>query len=122
MEKEKRDSPAKGGFFGKVWNRFGEVAVQLGLVSDSNIEKALAKQETDQPRRLLGETLVDDGMITADDVKKILGIQKEWPAGHEALSDEEAKPAKKKSRKAKTTKTSKKKAGKKTAKGKPAKK
>lgn len=59
MEKEKRESPAKGGFFGKVWNRFGEVAVQLGLVSGSNIEKALLKQKADQHRRRLGETLVD---------------------------------------------------------------
>ncbi len=122
MEKEKRESPAKGGFFGKVWNRFGEVAVQLGLASDSNIEKALAKQEADRPRRRLGETLVDDGKITADNVKEVLRIQKERAAGAEALSDEEAKPAKKKSRPATATKAPKKKAVKKAAKAKPAKK
>jgi len=122
MEKEKRKSPAKGGFFGKVWNRFGEVAIQLGLVSDLNIEKALAKQEADRPRRLLGETLVDDGKITADNVKEVLRIQKERAVGTEALSDEEAKPARKKTRKATATKPPKKRAVKKTAKAKPARK
>ena len=122
MEKDKRETPAKGGFFGKVWNRFGEIAVQLGLVSDSNIEKALAKQEAEQPRRRLGETLVDDGKITADNVKEVLRIQKELAVGTEALSDEEAKPVKKKSRKATATKSPKRKAGEKAAKAKPAKK
>jgi polyhydroxyalkanoate synthesis regulator phasin len=78
MEKEKQESPAKGGFFGKIWNKFGEVAVHLGLVNDSNIEKALAKQATDKPRRRLGETLVAAGKLTKDQVKEVLKIQKEW--------------------------------------------
>ena len=76
MEKEKQESPAKGGIFGSIWNKFGEVAVQLGLVSDSNIEKALAKQAAGQPGKRIGETLVDDGKLTADQVKKVLRTQK----------------------------------------------
>jgi hypothetical protein len=78
MEKEKQESPAKGGFFGKIWNKFGEVAVHLGLASDSNVEKALAKQATDKLRRRLGETLVAAGKLTKDQVKEVLKIQKEW--------------------------------------------
>ena len=122
MGKEKRESPAKGGFLGKVWNKFGEVALQIGLVSVSKIEKSLAKQKTDRLRRRLGETLVNDGKITADNVKEVLRIQKDRAVGTEALSDEEAKPAKKKSRTATATKSPKKKAGKKVPRAKPAKK
>ena len=43
----------------------------------------------------MGETLVDDGKITTDDVKEVLRTQKEWSAGPEAFFDEEVKPAKK---------------------------
>ena len=122
MEKEKQEAPAKSGFFGKVWNRFGEVALQLGLVSVSTIEKSLERQNTDRLRRRLGETLVNDGKITADNVKEVLRIQKERAAGAEALSDEEAKPGKKKSRPATATKPLRIKVVKKVAKAKPAKK
>jgi len=125
MEKEKHESMAKGGFFGNIWSRFGEVAVQLGLVSDSNIEKALAKQAAEKPRRRIGETLVADGKITADQMKEVLRIQKEGSrkatakkptakAGKKTVT--KAKPAKKKPVKATATKSPKKKPGKATAK------
>lgn len=122
MGKAKRESPKKDGFFGQIWNRFGEVAVQLGLVSASNIEKALAKQATDQPRKRIGKTLVDDGKITTDQVKEVLRVQKERfrkapakkptaKAGKKAAI--KTKPAKKKPAKA-TAKKPTAKAGKKT--------
>lgn len=131
MGKAKRESPAKDGFFGQIWDRFGEVAVRLGLVSNSNIEKALAKQATDQPRKRIGKILVDAGKITMDQVKEVLKVQKEWfrkaqakkptaKAGKKAAI--KTKPAKKKPVKA-TAKKPTAKAGKKTvAKAKPAKK
>ena len=64
----------------------------------------------------MGETLVDDGKITTDDVKEVLRTQKEWSAGPEAFFDEEVKPARKSSRKAAATKSPKKKVVKKAAK------
>jgi hypothetical protein len=121
MEKDKPESGASGGILNRIRMRFGEVAKRLGLVSSSDVENALVKQESGTFRRPIGEILVDEEKITADHVGEVLKVQKEWMLGAEVSSVKEVehnsrKAAAKKPAKASTKKPAKKTVKKKTAK------
>ena len=58
--------------------RFGELAVELGLVTAADVEKALRiqafRRERNQPVPWLGEILESLGKLTAADTQRIFGL------------------------------------------------
>ncbi len=77
----------KAGFFKKIKIKFGEMAKSLGFVSDSELKKALKKQEADPMNKRIGEILVQEEKITMDHVDKVLKSQDMWPTNPEEGSD-----------------------------------
>ena len=71
----------KGGVFGRLWRKFGEVARKLGLVGDADVRAALEEQESSAPRKKIGEILVERGKLTPPDVKRVLEHQARSGAG-----------------------------------------
>ena len=117
MENDRKEPEAKEGFFERMWRKFGEVAKRLGLVSDSDIEEALAKQQSGRPGKRIGEILVEDEKITMDHVDKVLKDQKKSSKSRKkAVKTTAKKAAKKKAVKTTVKKAAGKKAGKATAK------
>jgi hypothetical protein len=59
--------------------KFGEIAIQLGLLSEGQLTRALSIQEREegqeQPRRPLGIICMQEGYLTFDQVVQILGRQ-----------------------------------------------
>lgn len=59
--------------------KFGEIAVQLGMLTEQQLIRALSIQEReeglDQPRRPLGIICMQEGYLTFDQVVQILGRQ-----------------------------------------------
>jgi hypothetical protein len=100
---EAREVSAKKGepqhsVFGKIWERFGEVAKRLGLVGDLDVMDALSEQERmPPPRKRIGEILVDGGKLSADHVEQVLQRQR----GEDGEADKKAgkKPEKKAAKK-----------------------
>jgi type IV pilus assembly protein PilB len=56
----------------------GEILVDLGLVTEEQVQQALEKQKQDKSVRL-GEILVDMGLVTQEDVAKAIWEQKQIP-------------------------------------------
>jgi RNA polymerase primary sigma factor len=115
--------------FGRIWQRFGDVAKKLGLVGDADVQSALERQEASSPRKKIGEILVEDGKLSKDHVKKVLSHQKVPPkkatppksvapkaAAKKSAKKKAKKAAKKTAKKTATKKTTKKKAAKKAKK------
>jgi hypothetical protein len=63
----------------KEAKKFGEIAIEKGLASHHDINKALEKQkeflDKQKTHRALGAILIENGVLTSEDVKKILEIQ-----------------------------------------------
>lgn len=59
--------------------KFGEIAIQLGLLSEGQLMRALSIQEREEsqerPRRPLGIICMQEGYLTFDQVMQILGRQ-----------------------------------------------
>ena len=60
--------------------RVGEILVEMGKLSSSDVQKALAIQNKKGEHRLLGEILVQEGLSTPRDVSRALAIQIREPA------------------------------------------
>ena len=61
---------------------FGEVAVEMGLLTSETVDKALALQKSNPDRPHLGRLLIDHGILTPDDVQKILVRQRKLRTGN----------------------------------------
>ncbi|MDH4027618.1 MAG: hypothetical protein OEU95_02145 [Nitrospirota bacterium] len=80
MEKDIYEAESGEGILGMIWRKFGEVAKRLGLISDLDIEEALAKQQSGFANKRIGEILVENEKLTADHVEEVLKGQKEAAA------------------------------------------
>ncbi len=124
MKKDEKESGSRKGFFGNISMKFGEVAQRLGLIRNSDIKEALAKQESDKSHRRIGNILVDDNKMTMEDVEYVVNNQIEIEtvstvmAAQAEAEKEPAETTAKKSVKKKPVKTT----AKKSVKKKPAKK
>jgi len=76
MSREKKDADHGNTIFNRIWQRFGEVAKKLGLVGDADVRKALARQETSETHKKVGEILVESGKLSRRHVDKVLDHQK----------------------------------------------
>ncbi len=74
------------GFFGRVWARFGEVARNLGIVHEHDVNEALEHQETTAPTKKIGEILVEKGKMTDDHVEAVLQHQRSSSVEAEAAA------------------------------------
>jgi hypothetical protein len=54
----------------RVWRRFGDLAVELGLLDAESMEALLRSQANSRPR--LGELLVDQGLIAGRELAHLL--------------------------------------------------
>ena len=87
-----KKGPSHQGVFGRIWERFGEVAKKLGLVAEADVERALSEQETmAPPRKRIGEILVEGGKLNADHIEQVLKHQR----GEESKKAEAKKAPKK---------------------------
>src|ERR1041384_127961 len=57
-------------------NLFGQILINFNLVTKEQLEKAIELQRKTQPPRLLGEILVEQGVIDDRSLKSILTVQK----------------------------------------------
>src|SRR5438552_754039 len=57
-------------------NLFGQILINFNLLTKEQLEKAIDLQKKTQPPRLLGEILVEQGMIDERSLKSILTVQK----------------------------------------------
>ncbi len=57
-------------------NLFGQILLNFNLITKDQLEKALDLQRRTQPPRLLGEILVEQGMLDEKSLKSILSVQK----------------------------------------------
>jgi hypothetical protein len=76
MADDKQDPAGSPGMFGRFWERFGEVAKKLGLIGDADVQDALARQGQTEPRKKIGEILVESGRISAEHISTVLNHQK----------------------------------------------
>jgi uncharacterized CHY-type Zn-finger protein len=60
---------------GKEAGLFGKLAVKEGLLSDDQVNECLRLQAKDGEKRTLGEIMVAQGHLTAEQVKDLLGKQ-----------------------------------------------
>jgi hypothetical protein len=62
----------------KYYNRFGKVAVELGLITPEQLKEALTEQIDDnisnRPHRLIGRILFERGWISPEQIEKVLDI------------------------------------------------
>ncbi|MFQ5796196.1 MAG: GspE/PulE family protein [Candidatus Bipolaricaulia bacterium] len=56
----------------KVGDRLGDILVDSGTLSETELNEALAIQETDKAGRLLGEVLVEEGFVSEEDLGQAL--------------------------------------------------
>ena len=119
---EQTSGAGEPGFFGRVWAQFGEVARKLGIVHEHDINEALEHQETTQPRKKLGEILVEKGKMTDDHVAAVLKEQQSPSVKAEAAAIAAETPVPQKPSPKKPAATKVKKARKKDAKKKPTRK
>jgi hypothetical protein len=61
------------------WRRLGRVLVEDGLLTEDQLDTALENQV--RTRRLLGDILVELGFVSPSDVERALAIQAGLPAG-----------------------------------------
>jgi hypothetical protein len=100
MASDKQDSDGHDGIFGRIWERFGDVAKKLGLVGDADVQDALARQQGTIPRKRIGEILMEDGKLSRDHVDQVLDKQKRlMPGAEPKTAADDKKPAKKKAKK-----------------------
>lgn len=57
-------------------NLFGQILLNFNLITKDQLEKALDLQRRTQPPKLLGEILVEQGMLDEKSLKSILSVQK----------------------------------------------
>jgi len=57
-------------------NLFGQILINFNLLTKEQLEKAMDLQRRTQPPRLLGEILVEQGLIDEKSLKSILTVQK----------------------------------------------
>ena len=76
MPDDKNDAADGSTIFGRIWQRFGDVAKKLGLVGDADVQSALERQEGSLRGKKIGEILVEDGKLSKDHVDKVLDHQK----------------------------------------------
>lgn len=62
---------------------FGVIALREKLISIDQLERALAEQEKERPRRLIGEILVEMGYLSKGQVDQVLD-KKKFAAEHQA--------------------------------------
>lgn len=55
--------------------RLGEILVDLGVLDQARVSQALAEQEAEGRKRLIGEILVEKGWVRPQDVERALIIQ-----------------------------------------------
>lgn len=55
---------------------FGQIAVELGILSPESLEEALERQASQDPPPPLGLVLMDLRLVTRDDLEKILDAQR----------------------------------------------
>jgi twitching motility protein PilT len=55
---------------------FGQILINFNLITKDQLEKALDLQRRSQPPKLLGEILVEQGMLDEKSLKSILSVQK----------------------------------------------
>lgn len=86
----KKKSADRKVFFSNITMKFGEMAVWLGVISDTDIKDALVVQESGQDDRRIGMVLVDSNKITTKEVNEILNRQAEFEKFMIAKEEEEA--------------------------------
>ena len=57
-------------------NLFGQILLNFNLLSKEQLEKAIELQKRTQPPRLLGEILIEQGLIDEKSLKSILTVQR----------------------------------------------
>ncbi len=62
---------------------FGQIAVELGILSPEKLEEALQTQAADAAPRPLGLVLMDLRLVTRDDLEKILEAQRKIADRHQ---------------------------------------
>ena len=58
--------------------KLGEILLDLGVLSESALERALAAQRQESAKRLLGEILTDEAGISSHHIGRALEIQHRW--------------------------------------------
>jgi hypothetical protein len=69
--------------------RLGEMLLAAGILDDPALQRALEAQESERPRRTIGQVLVRQGATTPDVIRQVVGQEIErvvkevlaWPAG-----------------------------------------
>ena len=69
--------------------RLGEMLLAAGMLDDPALQRALEAQESERPRRTIGQVLVRQGSATPDVIRQVVGQEIErvvkevlaWPAG-----------------------------------------
>jgi hypothetical protein len=69
--------------------RLGELLLAAGILDDPALQRALEAQESERPRRTIGQVLVRQGATTPDVIRQVVGQEIErvvkevlaWPAG-----------------------------------------
>ena len=68
--------------FNPQFQKIGDILVHEGKISDSQLNSALAEQKVRKEK--LGTVLLDQGLITEEDIVKVYSMQ----LGYEPASDE----------------------------------
>ena len=69
--------------------RLGEMLLAAGAIDDPTLQRALEAQETERPRRAIGQILVRQGATTPEVIRQVIGQEIErvvkevlaWPMG-----------------------------------------
>jgi len=69
--------------FNPQFQKIGDILVHEGKISDSQLNSALAEQKVSKEK--LGTVLLDQGLITEDDLIKVYSMQ----LGYDLASDED---------------------------------
>lgn len=68
-----------GSPFGGEAERLGDLLVEAGVVSDSQIKDALRVQAATAEHLPLGEVLIQQGLLTREQLRKVLDEGRKWP-------------------------------------------
>ncbi|MFQ5795712.1 MAG: ATPase, T2SS/T4P/T4SS family [Candidatus Bipolaricaulia bacterium] len=60
----------------RAGNRLGDILIDIGKLSETELTKALAIQKAEEVERRLGEILIEQGCITEEDLQQALHLQR----------------------------------------------
>lgn len=60
--------------------RIGEFLIKNGVINKENLKKALDRQKNQEPNKMIGEIMVELGMVSMDTLIRYLEIQRQYRA------------------------------------------